>query len=177
MISFEPSTSNLRILSRNISINNLENKVKIFQIPLGIKKNNFLEFNEGKFVEGECNNSIDKNIDFEGKQMNPANKYQIFSTNIDEIIDNQILEIPDYIKIDVDGIEHLILKGGIKLFKEQKILEVQIEINENYLDQYNNVLKIMNECSFVFKEKKRNDLSNYYKNEKLSKIYNYYFVR
>lgn len=177
VISFEPSTSNLRILSRNISINNLENKVKIFQIPLGIKKNNFLEFNEGKFVEGECNNSIDKNIDFEGKQMNPANKYQIFSTNIDEIIDNQILEIPDYIKIDVDGIEHLILKGGIKLFKEQKILEVQIEINENYLDQYNNVLKIMNECSFVFKEKKRNDLSNYYKNEKLSKIYNYYFVR
>ena len=177
VISFEPSTSNLRILSRNISINNLENKVKIFQIPLGIKKNKFLEFNEEKFIEGVCNSSIEKNIDFEGKQMNPANKYQIFSTNIDEIIDNQILEIPDYIKIDVDGIEHLILKGGIKLFKNQKILEIQIEINENYLDQYNNVLKIMNECSFVFKEKKRNDLSNYYKNEKLSKIYNYYFVR
>ena len=177
VISFEPSTSNLRILSRNISINNLENKVKIFQIPLGIKKNKFLEFNEEKFIEGVSNSSIEKNIDFEGKQMNPANKYQIFSTNIDEIIDNQILEIPDYIKIDVDGIEHLILKGGIKLFKNQKILEIQIEINENYLDQYNNVLKIMNECSFVFKEKKRNDLSNYYKNEKLSKIYNYYFVR
>ncbi|MDC0424839.1 FkbM family methyltransferase, partial [Candidatus Pelagibacter ubique] len=104
VISFEPSTSNLRILSRNISINHLESKIKIFQIPLGIHKNNFLEFNEGKFIEGESNNSIDKNINFEGKEMIPANKYQIFSTNIDQIIESQILDIPDYIKIDVDGI-------------------------------------------------------------------------
>ena len=36
VISFEPSTSNLRVLSRNISINHLENKIKIFQIPVGI---------------------------------------------------------------------------------------------------------------------------------------------
>ena len=177
VISFEPSTSNLRILSRNISINHLESKIKIFQVPLGIKKNNFLEFNEGKFIEGESNNSINKNINFEGKEMKPDNKYQIFSTNIDQIIDNQILDIPDYIKIDVDGVEHLILRGGIELFKNPKILEIQIEINENYHDQYNNVLKIMDECLFKFKEKKRNDLSGYYKTKKLSKIYNYYFTR
>ena len=177
VISFEPSTSNLRILSRNISINHLESKIKIFQVPLGINKNNFLEFNEGKFIEGESNNSIDKNIDFEGKEMKPDNKYQIFSTNIDQIIGNQILNVPDYIKIDVDGVEHLILKGGIELFKNPKILEIQIEINENYTDQHNNVLKIMGECMFKFKEKKRNDLSGYYKTKKLSKIYNYYFTR
>ena len=109
--------------------------------------------------------------------MKPDNKYQIFSTNIDQIIDNQILDVPDYIKIDVDGVEHLILKGGIKLLKNPKILEIQIEINENYLDQYNNVLKLMNECLFKFKEKKRNDLSGYYKTKELSKIYNYYFTR
>ena len=74
VISFEPSTSNLRILSRNISINNLESKIKIFQVPLGINKDNFLEFNEGKFIEGESNNSINRNIDFEGKEMKPDNK-------------------------------------------------------------------------------------------------------
>ena len=177
VISFEPSTSNLRILSRNISINHLENKIKIFQVPLGIQKGNFLEFQEKKFNEGESNNSIDKNINFEGKKMKPANKYQIFSTNIDQIIDNQILDIPDYIKIDVDGVEHLILKGGMKLLKNPKILEIQIEINENYIDQYNNVLKIMDECSFNFKEKKRNVLSGYYDPKKYSKCYNYYFTR
>ena len=64
--------------------------------------------------------------------MNPSNKYKLFSTNIDQIIEDKILEIPDYIKIDVDGIEHLILKGGLSVLKNPKILEIQIEINENY---------------------------------------------
>ena len=177
VISFEPSTSNLRILSRNIFINNLENKIKIFQIPLGTYKNQFKKFYERKFNEGESHNSLDENIDFEGKKINASNKYQLFSTNIDQIIEEGILEVPDYIKIDVDGIEHLILKGGTNLLKVPKILGIQIEINENYGDQYTNVLKIMNECNFKFKEKKRNDLSKYYLDKKFSKMYNYYFTR
>jgi len=74
VVSFEPSTSNLRILSRNISINNLENKIKIFQLPLGVLKNKFLNFNERKFNEGESHNSLDKNIDFEGKKINSNNR-------------------------------------------------------------------------------------------------------
>ena len=37
IVSFEPSTSNLRTLSRNISINNLEDRIKIFTI-LAFKK-------------------------------------------------------------------------------------------------------------------------------------------
>ncbi len=177
VISFEPSTSNLRILSRNISINNLENKIKIFQIPLGTYKNQFKKFYERKFNEGESHNSLDENIDFEGKKIDTSNKYQLFSTNIDQIIEEGILDVPDYIKIDVDGIEHLILKGGTNLLKVPKILGIQIEINENYGDQYTNVLKIMNECNFKFKEKKRNDLSKYYLDKKFSKMYNYYFTR
>tara|TARA_B100000575_G_scaffold294650_1_gene312665 strand:+ start:1748 stop:2617 length:870 start_codon:yes stop_codon:yes gene_type:complete len=177
VISFEPSTSNLRILSRNIFINNLENKIKIFQIPLGTYKNQFKKFYERKFNEGESHNSLDENIDFEGKKIDASNKYQLFSTNIDQIIEEGILDVPDYIKIDVDGIEHLILKGGTNLLKVPKILGIQIEINENYEDQYTNVLKIMNECNFKFKEKKRNDLSKYYLDKKFSKMYNYYFTR
>ena len=39
-------------------------------------------------------------------------KYSLFGTTINYLIENKILEIPDYIKIDVDGIEHLILVGG-----------------------------------------------------------------
>ena len=43
-ISFEPSSSNLRVLSRNVSINNLENDIKIFPMPLTNKENIFLSF-------------------------------------------------------------------------------------------------------------------------------------
>ena len=35
---------------------------------------------------------------------------------------NKILEIPDYIKIDVDGIEYLILEGGDRYLKNKSII-------------------------------------------------------
>ena len=63
------------------------------------------------------------------------------------------------------------------MLKDPKILEIQIEINENYTEQFNAILKIMKESNFKLKEKKRNDSSKYYLNEKFSKIYNYYFER
>ena len=52
-------------------------------------------------------------------------KYQILGTTINNLIDNKILEIPDYIKIDVDGIEHLILEGGSKYLKNNKLKSFQ----------------------------------------------------
>ena len=63
-ISFEPSTSNLRVLSRNISINNLENKIKILSAPLSNKENQFLTMNEGDFIEGGALNTFGENYDF-----------------------------------------------------------------------------------------------------------------
>ena len=40
-------------------------------------------------------------------------KYKLLGTNINYLIKNNILEIPDYILIEVvDGIEHLILLEG-----------------------------------------------------------------
>ena len=110
--AFEPSTSNLRILSRNISENNLNNKIKINQLPLTDKNNKFLEMQESEFIEGYSMNTFGENLDFEGNSFVSKNKYKILGTSMDYLIENKILEIPNYIKIDVDGIEHLILKGG-----------------------------------------------------------------
>ena len=45
--------------------------------------------------------------------------YSLFGTNIFYLIKNKILKIPQYIKIDVDGIEHLILKGAGRYLREK----------------------------------------------------------
>ena len=45
VISFEPSTSNTRTLSRNISINDLEDKISIFPLALSDKENIISYFN------------------------------------------------------------------------------------------------------------------------------------
>ena len=63
------------------------------------------------------------------------------------------------------------------MLKNPKILEIQIEINENFSEHHNSIIKIMKDCMFKFKEKKRNDLNQYYSQKEFSKIYNYYFTR
>ena len=177
-ISFEPSTSNLRVLSRNISINNLFDRIKIFTVPLTKGENKFLIMKEGEFQEGGALNSFGENFDFEGKKFSSKMNYQIYGTNINYLIDNKILDIPDYIKIDVDGIEHLILEGGNKYLSNKKIKSLSIEINENFTEQHEKVIEIMKKNDFKILHKKHNE--DLFKNDpynKFIRIFNYIFIR
>ena len=173
-IAFEPSSSNLRILTRNISINNLEKNIKVVSIPLTNKQNIFQEMKEGQFVEGGALNSFGEKFDFEGKEFKPTMKYSLLGTTINYFLENSILDIPDYIKIDVDGIEHLILAGGNKFLKNKKIKSLLIEINENFKEQSENVFNLMKEYEFNILHKKRND--DFYKG-KFANTYNFIFTR
>ena len=175
-IAFEPSTSNLRVLSRNISINKLENLIKIFPIPLTNKENKFLLMREGEFMEGAALNTFGETFNFEGKEFKEKMNYKVIGTKINYLIDNKILEIPDYIKIDVDGIEHLILEGANKHLKNKKIKSLSIEINENFYDQFHNVLKIMEENQFKILKRKQNK-NLLFKGSKFSNTFNYIFIR
>ena len=65
------------------------------------------------------------------------------------------IPLPDYIKMDVDGIEHLILKGGIPIIKNVKGL--LIEINDNFAEQSENANLILKEAGFSFIEKRHED--------------------
>ncbi len=177
-ISFEPSTSNLRVLSRNISINNLFDRIKIFTAPLTKGGNKFLIMKEGEFQEGGALNSFGENFDFEGKKFSSKMNYQIYGTNINYLIDNKILDIPDYIKIDVDGIEHLILEGGNKYLSNKKIKSLSIEINENFTEQHEKVIEIMKKNDFKILHKKHSE--DLFKNDpynKFIRIFNYIFIR
>ena len=175
-IAFEPSSSNLRVLTRNISINNLEKNIKVVPTPLSNKKNIFQEMKEGQFVEGGALNSFGEKFDFEGKEFKPNMKYNLLGTTINYFLENSILDIPDYIKIDVDGIEHLILEGGDKFLNNKKVKSLSIEINENFKEQYDKVLNLMNKYEFKLLHKKHNDemLSE---QSKFNKTFNYIFLK
>ena len=173
-IAFEPSSSNLRILTRNISINNLEKNIKVVPIPLTNKENVFQLMNESHFVEGGALNSFGESVDTDGKKFESKMKYTLYGTTMNYFIENSILHIPDYIKIDVDGIENLILIGGNKFLKNKKIKSLLIEINENFQEQNASILNLMKEYEFKILHKKRNE--EFYKG-KFANTYNYIFVR
>jgi FkbM family methyltransferase len=175
VISFEPSVNNLRILSRNISINHLEEKIIINQFPLTNKKNKYLLMRDNKFIEGSALSVFGENFNHSGKKMLSKNQYKIYGTTIDYLLNNKILDFPNYIKIDVDGLEHIILNGAKKSLINKKIKSISIEINEEFKVQYNKVLKIMKKNNFILKQKKRN--SFFYQDKQFAKTYNYIFSR
>ena len=177
VISFEPSTNNLRVLSKNIFANKLNSKIKIFQLPLSDQEFKFAEFKESQFNEGASHNCFYYDMDFEGKKINIKNNYNIMGTSIRYILDNNILDVPDYIKIDVDGIEHLILKGAGKHLLNTRIKNIQIEINENFKEHFETVVDILSKNGFKLKTKKRNESLKIYEDKKFSKTFNYYFYR
>jgi len=176
IISFEPSTSNLRVLSRNISINKLENKIKIFQIPLGNKKNKFLKMKESAFVEGSALHAFGENYNYKGEKFLSNNNYKIYGTTINYLLSQKILDIPDYIKIDVDGTEHEILKGANLYLKNLKIKSLLIELNKNFKKQFNTSTKVLSKNNFKLKYQ-INSTKNSFESDEFSNTFNYIFKR
>ena len=103
-------------------------------------------------------------------------KYFLLGTTINFLLNNSILEIPDYVKIDVDGIEHLIIEGGNKFLDNKKIKSFSIEINENFKEQAEKVIKLMKINNFdILHKKHNNEMSNI--KSKFNNTFNYIFVR
>jgi|TARA_B100001057_G_scaffold312366_1_gene312400 FkbM family methyltransferase len=172
IVSFEPSVNNLRILSRNIFKNNLDKRIKIFQLPLSEKDNVFSNMNEMEFKEGWSMSTFGETLNFEGGTFKPNHSYQLFGTNINYLLDKKILKFPNYIKIDVDGIEHKILKGADNHLNNISLKSLSVELNENYFEQFNSVKNLMIKNNFEIKQKKQGNIS---KSQKFSKTYNYVF--
>tara|TARA_Y100000816_G_scaffold292266_1_gene286674 strand:+ start:1133 stop:1870 length:738 start_codon:yes stop_codon:yes gene_type:complete len=175
IISFEPSLSNLNILSKNISLNRLNNKIDIAQFALTEDTNKFLTMKESSNIEGGALNAFGVNYDGDGNQISINNEYNIFGTSINFLLSQNILEIPNYIKIDVDGIEHLIIKGGDKFLSNSNIKSVLVELNEGFQDQAKLVKEALKSHGFKLKLKTRSQMvENDHPN---SEIYNFIFSR
>ena len=58
--------------------------------------------------------------------------------------------------MDVDGLEHFILKGGVNVLRNVK--EVLIEVNEDFYDQAHECKQLLSEAGLVLKEKKHSEM-------------------
>ena len=175
VVSFEPSVNNLKSLATNISINNYNNQIKVLSNPLS-NTNKFSKLNESSILDGSALNSFSNNLNFEGKIFQPAISYKTLGFSLDYLVENSFLKIPDFIKIDVDGNEHLILEGFRNNLTNNKILQIMVEVNENYREQLDTILNIMKDCNFKLTDKFKASIPNG-EIDKFSKTYNYLFER
>jgi FkbM family methyltransferase len=148
--SFEPSVFNLEFLAKNIFINKLENNINI--IPIALSDSNGINtFNMSNILWGGALSTFSKSYDQNGGYLDIKFSYKTLGITPDDAAKIFNLPFPKYIKIDVDGIEHLILSGMSSILENAD--EILIELSNVFLDQ----IKISNEIlvanHFVLQEK------------------------
>ena len=165
--AFEPSIFNLELLSKNIFYNNLSDKIIIIPISL-TDKTKISKFNMSNTEVGGSMSTFSENYGHDGKSLNSVFNFKTIGLSGNTFVNQLKIEKPDYIKIDVDGIEHLILNGFTEILDNTK--SILIEVNENFKLQEKNIEQFLKNNNFFLKEKQQ---SNMIKNSELnSKIYN-----
>ncbi len=152
--SFEPSVFNLKLLVKNININNCQDKIRIVSNPL-TSINSFADFNLQSTDEGGALSSFGVDYGHDGNKLNTQISYQTLGFSLDYLVENKIIEhIPDTIKVDVDGIEHLILRGAARVLAHEKCRSILIEVNDAFVELASEVIEILERSGFILSSKK-----------------------
>lgn len=151
--AFEPSILNLELLYKNITINRLNNLINIIPISL-TETNQVSQFKLSNLDKGGALSAFDVNYDQFGKELIYKNYYNSPGITLNSCVDIFNLKMPNYIKIDVDGIEHLVLKGGEKIIREAE--SILIETTEHFKESYDICQKLLVSNKFELISKNNN---------------------
>jgi FkbM family methyltransferase len=172
VFAFEPSVFNLELLARNIRINKLVEKIVIIPLPL-TSSLQISTLNMTSTDWGGALSTFDENHGDDGKNMNRIFEFSTVGLSMDQAVRLLDLPLPSYIKLDVDGIEHLILSGGEAVLRQ--VTELAIEVNEDFVEQSENVKKYCEKAGLIFKEKRHSEM--FENNTRFGNTYNQIWYR
>jgi FkbM family methyltransferase len=150
VFAFEPSVFNLELLAKNININKLSTQITIFPIALS-NQSGFNLFKMNNPVWGGALSTFGEDYDQHGNDFKTTFDYTIPGITADKVTTLMAVPMPDYVKIDVDGIEHLILEGCTDILKT--VNSVLIEINDDFGEQSRCSEKYLLQSGLVLSDK------------------------
>ena len=153
--AFEPSVFNVEILARNIFINDLTKNICIVPMPLS----DCLGSSQMRMVTtdwGGALSTFGKEFGWDGKAINQVFEFQTIGLSMEDAVTKMKVPTPDFIKMDVDGLEHFILKGGASVLASVK--GVLIEVNDDFHEQAEQCNKLLKKAGLVLLDKRHSDL-------------------
>ena len=155
VFSFEPSVFNLELLARNIFINDLVEKITI--VPLPLSDNLAISLlNMSTTDWGGALSTFGQSYGHDGKNLEKKFEFRTIGLSMLDAVQKLKIPSPNYIKIDVDGIEHLILKGGGEVLLSAS--GVLVEVNNDYKKQAKDVDQYLVKAGFILKEKRHSEI-------------------
>jgi FkbM family methyltransferase len=141
VVSFEPGFANYARLCENVALNGLASMV--VPLPLAVSSRSGLQpFTYRSEDPGQSRHAFSAN-DWTPGDSESGKRYTqpMVSVTLDEVASLLRLPIPNLVKIDVDGAETHVLRGGRKTLSSLECRGVFIEIDETHADEVVSLLE------------------------------------
>ena len=129
IFAFEPEPCSFIQLSNNIILNDLS--AVAFLMPLSDQAEPNMLYMKYSFLggAGQAHHQFGRTVDQEGKSFVQRISFGIHSCTVDQLVGEGIVPPPNFIKIDVDGIEDKVLGGMRSTLASEKLRGVLCEIS------------------------------------------------
>jgi FkbM family methyltransferase len=149
VFAFEPSVLNTKQLAKNISLNQASEVISVLSSPL-TDQNGFAQFKHASLEEGSALSSFGVPYGQDGKSFRENLSYSLLGFSLDFLVEVGLIPgNPSMIKIDVDGIEHLILKGAIKTLRNPECKSVLVEVTPKFIQQTSGVHHCLTDAGYT----------------------------
>lgn len=153
--AFEPSVFNLELLARNIFANRLTEQICI--VPMALSDQ--LGSSQMRMTTTEWGGALStfgQEFGWDGKAIRQVFEFQTIGLSMEDAVQKLAIPKPDYIKMDVDGLEHFILKGGSAVLRDIK--GMLIEVNDDFHEQAEQCQKLLSEAGLILTEKGHSEM-------------------
>jgi len=150
VFAFEPESQNFALLNANIHRNGLQDAVLAYSVALS-DETRFDSLYLSSFEPGGSCHAFGESVRPDGSPLAAAFRQGCFATTLDALVAAGVIPVPRHIKIDVDGIEHKVIRGGAKTLAERAVRSVLVEINGKRDDHWG-IVDFMLEQGFHYSE-------------------------
>jgi len=147
VLSFEPSAANFHVLSRNIILNHLSDRITCYSVALS-GKTELGVLNLASAAMGSSMSQFGQPGEMSryAGEGAPGLAHGMVGFTMDDFIKQFGPPFPNYLKIDVDGLEWMILQGGIKTLSDPRLRSAMIELTVTDKAENLQSLELLRNC-------------------------------
>jgi FkbM family methyltransferase len=156
--AFEPSVFNLGILAKNIHVNAMSDQINVVPIPLS-SKDQLAALRLSAPDEGGAMSTFGAAFGHDGLALPEQMSYRMPGLTLDTLLTSGMIpQLPALIKLDVDGIEHLILSGAKSALRAPTLRSVLVEVNDQFRELALEVAQHLTDAGFQLKVKRHAEM-------------------